>query len=466
MRSFTPDPQLRNAKVFTALLIAFVILVTPVLPVMAAAARHAKSNSSGTNPAASEALKPHAPAPTTIEASKTDSFPDPNNDGKADPGDTITYDVNVKNSGAVDATGVNFTDTIDPNTTLVPGSLRVSPLAFAESYNATINTPLNIPAPGVRANDTGTPAPTAVPIVAGPTTGGGTVTLNADGSFLYTPATGFTGADTFTYTATNGLSPDDTATVTINVDEGPAVTTTAPANGANNVPTNTNITVNFSEPVNATTSTFVIECPTGSPQAYTLSASPAAAFTLDPVADLPAGTTCTVTVVANQISDADTFDPPDQMAANYVFSFSLKPVAVDDMETATGNVRIDSANSGYSVLANDQGAGLIITAYDATSAQGGSVNMNTATGTFTYNPPRGFEGADSFNYTITTAGGSDVGTVVITVTDMVWFINNTPGACASNCDGRLTNPYTNLAAFEADNGSAGVGDPEAGLKRG
>jgi hypothetical protein len=462
MRSFTPDPQLRNAKVFTALLIAFVILVTPVLPVMAAAARHAKSNSSGTNPAASEALKPHAPAPTTIEASKTDSFPDPNNDGKAEPGDTITYDVNVKNSGAVDATGVNFTDTIDPNTTLVPGSLRVSPLAFAESYNATINTPLNIPAPGVLANDTGTPAPTAVPIVAGPTTGGGTVTLNADGSFLYTPATGFTGADTFTYTATNGLSPDDTATVTINVDEGPAVTTTTPANGANNVPTNTNITVNFSEPVNATTSSFVIECPTGSPQAYTLSASPAAAFTLDPVADLPAGTTCTVTVVANQISDADTFDPPDQMAANYVFSFSLKPVAVDDMETATGNVRIDSANSGYSVLANDQGAGLIITAYDATSAQGGSVNMNTATGTFTYNPPRGFEGADSFNYTITTAGGSDVGTVVITVTDMVWFINNTPGACASNCDGRLTNPYTNLAAFEADNGSAGVGDPEAG----
>ncbi len=466
MKSFTPDPQLRNAKVFTALLITFVFLVTPIMPVVAAVARsagHAKSNSSSTNPAASEALKPHAPAPTTIEATKADSFPDPNNDGKAKPGDTITYDVNVKNSGAVDATGVNFTDTIDPNTTLVPGSLRVSPLAFADSYNATANTPLNIPAPGVLMNDTGTPAPTAQPIVAGATTQGGTVTLNADGSFTYTPPSPvFTGTDSFTYTATNGLSPDDTATVTINVDEGPAVTTTTPANGANNVPTNTNITVNFSEPVNATTSSFVIECPTGSPQAYTLSASPAAAFTLDPVADLPAGTTCTVTVVASQISDADAFDPPDQMAANYVFSFSLKPVAVDDMETATGNVRIDSANSGYSVLANDQGAGLIITAYDATSANGGSVNMNTATGTFTYNPPRGFEGADSFNYTISTAGGSDVGTVVITVTDMLWFINNAPGACVSGCDGRLTNPYTSLAAFEADNGSAGTGNPETG----
>ena len=463
MKSFTPNPQLRTLNVFTALLIAFVFLVAPVMPVVAAAARNAKSNSSSTNLAASKALKPHAPAPTTIEASKTDSFPDPNNDGKAEPGDTITYDVNVANTGAVDATGVNFTDTIDPNTTLVPGSLRVSPLAFADSYNATANTPLIIPAPGVLMNDTGTPAPTAQPIVAGATTQGGTVTLNADGSFTYTPPSPvFTGTDTFTYTATNGLSPDDTTTVTINVDAGPAVTTTTPPNGANNVATNTNITVNFSEPVNATTSSFVIECPTGSPQAYTLSASPAASFTLDPIADLPAGVTCTVTVVASQISDADTFDPPDQMAANYVFSFGVKPVAVDDMESATGNVRINSANSGYSVLANDQGAGIIITAYDATSAQGGSVNMNTATGTFTYNPPRGFEGPDSFNYTISNAGGSDVGTVVITVSDMVWFINNAPGACVSDCDGRLTNPYTSLAAFEADNGSAGLGNPEAG----
>lgn len=465
MKSFTPNPQLRNTKVFTALLIAFTILVTPVMPVVAAAARnagHVKSNSSGNNPTASEALKPLAPATTIIEASKADSFPDPNNDGKAEPGDTITYDVNVKNTGAVDATGVNFADTIDPNTTLVPGSLRVSPLAFAESYNATINTALNIPAPGVLANDTGTPAPTAQPIAAGATAQGGTVTLNADGSFNYTPPSGFTGTDTFTYTATNGLSPDDTATVTINVDEGPAVTTTAPANGANNVATNTNITVNFSEPVNATTSSFVIECPTGSPQAYALSASPAASFTLDPVADLPAGVTCTVTVVASQISDADTFDPPDQMAADYVFSFGVKPVAVDDMESATGNVRINSANSGYSVLTNDQGAGITITAYDATSTQGGSVNMNTATGTFTYNPPRGFEGADSFNYTISSAGGSDQGTVVITVSDMIWFINNAPGACSSGCDGRLTNPYTTLAAFEADNGSVGSGNPEAG----
>jgi hypothetical protein len=127
------------------------------------------------------------------------------------------------------------------------------------------------------------------------------------------------------------------------------------------------------------------------------------------------------------------------MSSNYVFSFGVKPLAVDDMESATGNVQINSANSGYSVLTNDQGPGSTITAFDATSAQGGSVNMNTGTGTFTYNPPRGFTGTDSFNYTISNAAGSDQGTVVITVSGMVWFINNA-SSCSSGCDGRLTNP--------------------------
>jgi len=437
------------------------------MPVAAAAGRaagYAKSSKKDIRPGASL----NQPPPTAIiNATKTDSFPDPNNDGKAEPGDTITYDVNISNTGAADATGVNFNDTIDSNTTLVAGSLKVSPLAFADTYNATKDTALSIAAPGVLANDTGTPAPTAQPIAAGATTQGGSVTLNANGSFNYTPPAGFQGADTFTYTATNGLTPDDTATVTINVDAGPAVTTTSPTNGATNVAMNSNITVNFSEPVNATTSSFSIQCPTGSPQTFTLSASPASSFTLDPVADLPAGTTCTVTVVANQISDVDSFDPPDNMAADYVFSFGVKPLAVDDMHSATGNVRINTASSGFSVLANDIGPGLSITAFDATSAHGGNVTMNTGTGTFSYDPPRGFTGTDSFNYTISNSAGSDMGTVVLTVSDMIWFVNNSAPACTPASCGRLTSPYDSLSAFEAVNGNGTViggvvVDPEAG----
>lgn len=473
MKLNTPDHLF--FRVFTSLFIAFVIFATPIMPLASAQARLtgylSKSSVNNILPASSGAVhtgKPTllSPATTIVTATKTDSFPDPNNDGKAEEGDTITYDVNISNTGAADAENVTFNDTIDPNTTLVPGSLKVSPLAFADSYNATKDIALNISAPGVLSNDTGTPSPTAVAIVAGGTSQGGTVTLQTNGSFSYTPPSGFTGTDSFTYTVTNGLTPDDTATVTINVDEGPAVTTTSPANLATNVATNTNITINFSEPVNATTGSFTVECPVGSPQGFTLSASPAASFTLDPTADLPAGTNCTVTVIANQITDADTFDPPDQMAANYVFSFGVKPVAVDDMHSVTGNVRIDTTGSGFSVLTNDS-PGAPITAFDSTSAQGGNVTMNTLTGTFTYDPPRGFTGTDSFNYTISNANGSDQGTVMLTVTDMIWFINNNAPACAPASCGRLTSPYNSLSDFEAVNGNGtviggAVVDPEAG----
>ena len=63
-----------------------------------------------------------------------------------------------------------------------------------------------------------------------------------------------------------------------------------------------------------------------------------------------------MTVVANQVSDTDAGDPPDNLAANYVFSFGVKPRAVDDSRNATGNIRIQTAGrSGFTVLTNDTG---------------------------------------------------------------------------------------------------------------
>ena len=97
-----------------------------------------------------------APFDPLITATKVDSFPDVDGDGKAEPGETITYDVNVTNNGT-DATGVNFTGHNRSNTTLVGGSLKVSPLAFADSFVAAQNTPLSVGAPGVLTNDTGIP---------------------------------------------------------------------------------------------------------------------------------------------------------------------------------------------------------------------------------------------------------------------------------------------------------------------
>jgi hypothetical protein len=100
------------------------------------------------------------------------------------------------------------------------------------------------------------------------------------------------------------------------------VTGTTPASNATNVPLASTIVINFNESVNAGASAFGIACPTGTPQAFNVSASPASSFTLTPVSPLPANTTCTVTVTATQITDADPNDPPDQMTADVTFSFT------------------------------------------------------------------------------------------------------------------------------------------------
>ena len=317
-------------RTLVACLIISLMVLSPLAPLTSGAPKLSK------RAAIEPSLDPASPFVPTITATKTDSFPDSNMDGKADPGEVITYDVNITNSGADDATGVNFIDTIDANTTLVTSSLKASPLAFGDSYVAAQDTPLSVGAPGVLTNDTGLPTPTAVPIAGGATAQGGTVTLNADGSFLYTPPSGFTGSDSFNYTATNGLSPNDTALVTITVDAAPTVTATNPINGASGVPADTDIVVTFSEPVNATTNSFTIECPTpGNLQTFAVSGSGTNTITLNPNSDLPSSTTCTVTVIADQISDVDTNDPPDNMNANFVFSFTTGAAEAAPSVTST-----------------------------------------------------------------------------------------------------------------------------------
>ncbi len=65
---------------------------------------------------------------------------------------------------------------------------------------------------------------------------------------------------------------------------------------------------------------FAIDC--GALQSFALSGSPGNSLTLNPDSDLPYSATCTVTVTASQVTDADTNDPHDQMAADFSFSFT------------------------------------------------------------------------------------------------------------------------------------------------
>jgi hypothetical protein len=92
------------------------------------------------------------------------------------------------------------------------------PVANNDNYSTPVNTPLNVPAPGVLANDIDIDSVglTVDPgSIVGPSNG--TLAINPDGSFSYIPNPGFTGSDSFTYQAFDGFANSGSATVAITV---------------------------------------------------------------------------------------------------------------------------------------------------------------------------------------------------------------------------------------------------------
>jgi large repetitive protein len=292
---------------------------------------------------------------------------------------------------------------------------------------------------------------------------GGVTTATFTNGVLASHTVAFSTEGNMTITAThvdNGTDIVGTSNV-FPVDAAPAVISTTPASNAISVALNATITINFSEEVEATTSSFEIRCPSNvAAHPFTMSASPATSFTLTPTGDLPAATICQVTVFANQISDTDLFDPPDNMDADHVFSFSTVPLAVDDSYGVTGNIAIQvPAASG--LLVNDIGTTLVVHSVNGleanvgaavTTSQGGTVTVQ-ANGSFAYDPPAGVTGAsDTFTYAISGDSGiSAPGTVTFNLSDILWFVCD---FCGGTNGGTLLNPYTSLASFSANNTGA------------
>jgi hypothetical protein len=106
-------------------------------------------------------------------------------------------------------------DALDERT--LPSSGAIASLVAApDSYYTGQNTQLKVTSPGVLANDTDPDGdPLAAALESAPADG--TLLLNPDGSFIYTPNRGFRGTDSFTYWASDPSAASSTATVTIRV---------------------------------------------------------------------------------------------------------------------------------------------------------------------------------------------------------------------------------------------------------
>jgi VCBS repeat-containing protein len=119
--------------------------------------------------------------------------------------DSFTYKAH---DGALDSAEATVAITVSP--------VNDAPVAANDSYSTNEDVPLTVAAPGVLGNDSDVEhAALSAVLVSNPAHG--TVTLNPDGSFVYTPAADYNGSDSFTYKAQDGLLDSAEATVALTV---------------------------------------------------------------------------------------------------------------------------------------------------------------------------------------------------------------------------------------------------------
>jgi predicted extracellular nuclease len=136
---------------------------------------------------------------------------------------------------------------------------------------------------------------------------------DVNGADAFDPAVEWDGFATDTF---SGLGSHTTGG-----DAAPAVSSTTPQNGAVDVSVAANISVTFSEDVAVATGWYSISCSSSGAHTAVESGGPRT-FALDPDSDFAVNETCTVRITAGSVTDLDTDDPPDQMSADVVFTFS------------------------------------------------------------------------------------------------------------------------------------------------
>ncbi len=305
-------------------------------------------------------------------------------------------------------TSANATVTINVSAAPTP------PVATNDTYSVQSGQTLTVAAAtGVLGNDTN-PAGTgtlSAQLVTGPTSG--TLSLNANGGFTYTPATGFAGPATFTYRSTNGTTTSANATVTINV----AAAAQPPVASADSytVQSGQTLTVaapgvlgNDSNP--AGTGTLSAQLVTG-PASGTLNLTANGSFTYAPAAGFTGNASFVYRVTNGTTTSAN---------ATVTISVSAAPqppVANSDSYTVQSGQTLTVATPG--VLGNDTnpaGTGTL-SAQLVTNPTSGTLSLN-ANGSFTYTPAAGFTGNASFTYRVTngTTNSANNATVTINVT--------------------------------------------------
>ncbi|WP_346321079.1 Ig-like domain-containing protein, partial [Chitinophaga sp. YIM B06452] len=224
----------------------------------------------------------------------------------------------------------------------------------------------------------------------------GTVVLNADGSFTYTPNANYNGTDSLIYQVCDNGSPSlcDTATLHIaitNVNERPVAVNdayTVNEDTALNVPS-PGLLGNDTDPDGDTLAIAVLAAPMNG----TLTLNPDSSFIYVPAPNFFGNDTAYYTIT-----------DPDGLMDTAMVIFTV--TGVNDAPTAADDALTTDQNSPATgnLLSNDSDIdGNILTASVVSGPANGTITLN-ANGSFTYTPANGFSGADSITYRVCDSG--------------------------------------------------------------
>jgi VCBS repeat-containing protein len=259
-----------------------------------------------------------------------------------------------------------------------------APVAYGDTYTTLEDTKLTIPAGGILTNDTDVEGDALTALLVSNVTKG-TLNLNANGGFTYTPNTNYNGSDSFTYRARDGVANGNIATVTINIT--PVYDRPIAVNDSTNVLEDTSVTVKvLANDYN----------PDGTPLTIT------DAFTTNGTAVISgtnvifrASTNFNGTAVFSYtISDGTNSNSADVTVT--VSPVNDPPVANNDTYTTLEDVPLIVPAAG--ILSNDTDVETNeLTAWLVSDVTNGTLNLNT-NGSFTYTPNTNYNGTDSFTY--------------------------------------------------------------------
>ncbi|MDT0556986.1 Ig-like domain-containing protein, partial [Patiriisocius hiemis] len=304
------------------------------------------------------------------------------------------------------------------------------PVANADTNGTEINTPVE---GNVLPNDFDQDGDPIVVTTTGTftTSQGGSVTINSDGTYTYTPPTDFVGEDTFPYTICDDGTPalcDDTI-VTITVDDNPGNNYTYANDDAYNgypgeiIPGN--VLDNDSDPEGdtQTVNTMPVVEPTNGVITFL---NPDGSFEYTPNDPTFVGTDSFV----YSVCDDGTPQACDEATVYITIGAPNNDIlAIDDINDTFVNVPVSG-----DVTTNDDNfdgpiGGEVVTLVSGPTA-GGTLVLNPD-GTYDYTPAADFIGEDTFVYQICDAGNPvacDTATVTITVIDDPIIGNDPPVA--------------------------------------